>query len=272
VAVAAGERPRQRDPAALDEEVVLGAVSGSINRARARRGAPFSLARDWHPRPLATTRSGPRRANVQAEPRVAAPRHPPSDRGSDGDAGAGSRRRRHSSTHRPSYGTWSRSIRRKGGGRSRSCRPADEQAVGRRGVGQRRRCPETVKVLIVKPRGADETPPVVLYIHGGGWVFGSARTHDRLVRELAVGARAAIVFPEYSLSPEAPYPAALQQRYAVATALKLHQTSRPRSLGQGARRRTLRRATALLPRHRRSLRHALLRSIRRRLSLVILTE
>src|SRR5207244_11721435 len=41
VAVAAGERPRERDPAALDQEVVLGAVSGSINRARARLGAPF---------------------------------------------------------------------------------------------------------------------------------------------------------------------------------------------------------------------------------------
>jgi hypothetical protein len=41
VAVAARERPRERDAAALDEEVMLGAVSGSINRARARRGAPL---------------------------------------------------------------------------------------------------------------------------------------------------------------------------------------------------------------------------------------
>jgi len=41
VAVAARERPGERDPRRIDEEVVLGAVSGSINRARARRGAPF---------------------------------------------------------------------------------------------------------------------------------------------------------------------------------------------------------------------------------------
>ena len=41
VAVAARERPGERDPGRVDEEVVLGAVSGSINRARARRGAPF---------------------------------------------------------------------------------------------------------------------------------------------------------------------------------------------------------------------------------------
>ena len=41
IAVAARERPGERDPARIDEEVVLGPVSGSINRARARRGAPF---------------------------------------------------------------------------------------------------------------------------------------------------------------------------------------------------------------------------------------
>ena len=47
---------------------------------------------------------------------------------------------------------------------------------------------------------------MILYIHGAGWVFGNAHTHDRLVRELAVGAGAAVVFPEYDLSPEARYP------------------------------------------------------------------
>ena len=38
--------------------------------------------------------------------------------------------------------------------------------------------------------------PAVLYVHGGGWILGNAGTHDRLVRELAVGAQAAIVFVE----------------------------------------------------------------------------
>jgi hypothetical protein len=41
VAVAAGERPGERDPGRVYEKVMLGARSGSINRARARRGAPF---------------------------------------------------------------------------------------------------------------------------------------------------------------------------------------------------------------------------------------
>ena len=73
-----------------------------------------------------------------------------------------------------------------------------------------------VKVRIVKPRGATGTLPVVLYIHGAGWVLGDAHTHDRLVRELAVGAGAAVVFPEYDRSPEARYPVAIEQSYAVA--------------------------------------------------------
>jgi hypothetical protein len=41
VAVAARYRPGKRDPRRVYEKVMLGAVSGSINRARARRGAPF---------------------------------------------------------------------------------------------------------------------------------------------------------------------------------------------------------------------------------------
>jgi acetyl esterase/lipase len=73
-----------------------------------------------------------------------------------------------------------------------------------------------VKARIVKPRGATGTLPVVLYIHGAGWVFGDAKTHDRLVRELAVGVGAAVVFPEYSRSPEVKYPVAIEQNYAVA--------------------------------------------------------
>ncbi|MFF0465402.1 alpha/beta hydrolase [Streptomyces mexicanus] len=74
----------------------------------------------------------------------------------------------------------------------------------------------SVRVRIVRPAGATGTLPVILYIHGAGWVFGNAHTHDRLVRELAVGTGAAVVFPEYSLSPEARYPVAIEQNYAVA--------------------------------------------------------
>ncbi|WP_369226190.1 alpha/beta hydrolase [Streptomyces sp. R39] len=74
----------------------------------------------------------------------------------------------------------------------------------------------TVRARIVKPAGATGTLPVIVYIHGAGWVFGNARTHDRLVRELAVGANAVVVFPEYDLSPEARYPVAVEQNWTVA--------------------------------------------------------
>nr|WSX75412.1 alpha/beta hydrolase [Streptomyces sp. NBC_00899] len=73
-----------------------------------------------------------------------------------------------------------------------------------------------VRVRVVKPLGVEGPLPAVLYVHGGGWVLGNAGTHDRLVRELAVGAGAAVVFVEYDRSPEARYPVAIEQAYAAA--------------------------------------------------------
>jgi acetyl esterase/lipase len=73
-----------------------------------------------------------------------------------------------------------------------------------------------VRARIVRPSGATGTLPVILYMHGGGWVLGNAGTHDRLVRELAHAARAALVFVEYDRSPEARYPVAIEQGYATA--------------------------------------------------------
>ncbi|MER6158171.1 alpha/beta hydrolase [Streptomyces sp. NPDC001868] len=73
-----------------------------------------------------------------------------------------------------------------------------------------------VPVRVVRPVGSRGPLPVVLYAHGGGWVVGNAGTHDRLVRELAVGTHAAVVFVEYDRAPEAKYPVAVEQLYATA--------------------------------------------------------
>ena len=73
-----------------------------------------------------------------------------------------------------------------------------------------------VRVRIVRPPDVEDRLPAILYLHGGGWILGNAGTHDRLVRELAVGARAAVAFVEYTPSPEAQYPVALEQGYATA--------------------------------------------------------
>jgi acetyl esterase len=79
-----------------------------------------------------------------------------------------------------------------------------------------------VSVRVLRPLGATGPLPVIVYIHGAGWVFGNAHTHDRLIRELAVGASAAVVFPNYGLSPEAKYPTAIEESYAVAQWVTQH--------------------------------------------------
>ncbi|MFF7177527.1 alpha/beta hydrolase fold domain-containing protein [Streptomyces sp. NPDC008121] len=95
--------------------------------------------------------------------------------------------------------------------------PVDLPAVEEEWVTVRGGPTSEVRARVVRPAGAcGRLLPAVVYLHGGGWVFGNARTHDRLVRELAVGAGAAVVFPEYGLSPEHRYPVAVEQNWAVA--------------------------------------------------------
>jgi acetyl esterase len=73
-----------------------------------------------------------------------------------------------------------------------------------------------ISIQIVRPpNSSNETLPVVMYFHGGGWVLGGADTHDRLVRELANGAHVAIVFVNYTPSPEAKYPVPVEQAYTA---------------------------------------------------------
>jgi acetyl esterase len=73
-----------------------------------------------------------------------------------------------------------------------------------------------ISISIVRPQGSsDKTLPVVVYIHGGGWVLGGFDTHERLVRELANKANVAIVFVNYTPAPEAQYPVQIEQAYAA---------------------------------------------------------
>jgi acetyl esterase len=66
------------------------------------------------------------------------------------------------------------------------------------------------------------TLPVVIYFHGGGWVLGSQNTHDRLVRDLVNGTKAAFVFVNYTLSPEAQFPVPIEQAYAATKYIAEH--------------------------------------------------
>ncbi len=74
---------------------------------------------------------------------------------------------------------------------------------------------EKVRIHITKPTGVSSNAPVFIYIHGGGWVLGDYPTHRRLVRDLVVASGAVAVFPNYTPSPEAQYPVAINQIYAT---------------------------------------------------------
>ena len=56
---------------------------------------------------------------------------------------------------------------------------------------------------------------VAVFLHGGGWVVGDLDSHDSIVADLAAGSGAAMVAVDYRLAPEHPYPAALDDAWAV---------------------------------------------------------
>ena len=78
------------------------------------------------------------------------------------------------------------------------------------------------RIRLICPEDAGIRLPVIFYIHGGGWVMGDENTHDRLIRELAVGANAAVVFPFYEPAPEARYPEQLNMMFTVLEHIARH--------------------------------------------------
>lgn len=79
---------------------------------------------------------------------------------------------------------------------------------------------KTVSIRVIKPKNAKGKLPVLMYFHGGGWILGNAFTHDRLVRELAVKSNIAVVFVNYTPTPEALYPVANEEAYAATQWVK----------------------------------------------------
>ncbi len=72
-----------------------------------------------------------------------------------------------------------------------------------------------IKLTIVRPANAKGTLPVFTYFHGGGWVLGDYPTHARLIHDLVLNSGAAAVYVDYTPSPEAHYPTAINQAYAA---------------------------------------------------------
>lgn len=81
---------------------------------------------------------------------------------------------------------------------------------------------QDLKLTIVRPAGNKSKLPVFMFFHGGGWVLGDFPTHQRLVRDLVVNSGAVAVFVNYTPSPEAKYPVAINQAYAATEWVAAH--------------------------------------------------
>ena len=74
---------------------------------------------------------------------------------------------------------------------------------------------QAITLKVVRPEGARGVLPGFMFFHGGGWVLGDYPTHERLIRDLVVGSGAAAIYVDYTPSPEARYPTAINQAYAA---------------------------------------------------------
>jgi acetyl esterase/lipase len=72
-----------------------------------------------------------------------------------------------------------------------------------------------IQLNIVRPEGVKGKLPVFIFIHGGGWVLGDYPTHKRMVRDLVVLTGFAGVFVNYTRTPDAKYPQAINEIYAA---------------------------------------------------------
>lgn len=80
----------------------------------------------------------------------------------------------------------------------------------------------SIRLNIIRPEGKTEKLPVFIFIHGGGWVLGDYFTHKRLVRDLVVETGYACVFVNYTPSPEAKFPQAVNEIYAATCWIAAH--------------------------------------------------
>ncbi|MGA7846121.1 MAG: alpha/beta hydrolase [Thermoplasmata archaeon] len=76
------------------------------------------------------------------------------------------------------------------------------------------------------PKEAPDPSPVLVYLHGGGWVFSDLETHDSLCREIAGRSRTVVASVDYSRSPEERFPVALEDGYAAVQWLAEPETAR----------------------------------------------
>ncbi|HYY00632.1 MAG TPA: alpha/beta hydrolase fold domain-containing protein, partial [Mycobacterium sp.] len=92
-------------------------------------------------------------------------------------------------------------------------RPAPVRAVADRTVPS---SAGDIAVRIFWPEKTSGPVPVVVFAHGGGFVFCDLDSHDELCRAMTNGIGAVVVSVDYRLAPESPWPAAAEDVYAAA--------------------------------------------------------
>jgi acetyl esterase len=80
----------------------------------------------------------------------------------------------------------------------------------------------SISITVVRPAGAIGVLPAFMFFHGGGWVLGDFATHERLIRDLVTYSGAAAVYVDYSRSPEARYPVAMNEVFAATKWVAAH--------------------------------------------------
>jgi acetyl esterase len=83
-----------------------------------------------------------------------------------------------------------------------------------------------VRIRRYAPKGASSPGPLLLYLHGGGWVFGDLDTHDSLCREIAARSGVVVASLDYRRSHEAKFPAALEDARAAVQWLRTPEVAR----------------------------------------------
>lgn len=79
-----------------------------------------------------------------------------------------------------------------------------------------------VSLTIVRPAGSRAVSPAFIFVHGGGWILGDFPTHERFVRDLVADSGFTAVFVNYTPSPEAHYPTAINEIHVAAKWVAAH--------------------------------------------------
>lgn len=79
-----------------------------------------------------------------------------------------------------------------------------------------------INLHIVRPAGVKAVLPAFIFVHGGGWILGDFPTHERFVRDLVADSGSVGIFVDYTPSPEARYPTAIQEIYSATQWVAQH--------------------------------------------------